>query len=277
MVRWRWKLDACRTGAVIRAGLDPALKLNGVEMINALAKRYEDDVDAAQAAAGLGRTKDEFAQAAADADRRFKPLLRRLEQGLVPRDQFETAFKALAKDATNDAPVETAGAGIKDAAAKPAHSASLPVTSDKDSYRQGDTPAFTVLSSADCFLTLTNVGGNGEGTVLFPNKFRQDNRIRANVEFQFPAAGAPFQYRMKDRGFETVIGVCTGQAAGADGVQHDFGKTAFTIVGNYTRSVTRVIAVEAKNPADGAASPQSPSVLKTVQEISRAAIKVEVR
>src|SRR5436189_33748 len=31
--------------ALVRAGLEPGLKLNGVEPVNALAKRYEDDVD----------------------------------------------------------------------------------------------------------------------------------------------------------------------------------------------------------------------------------------
>jgi len=264
------------TGALIRAGLDPTLKLNGVEMINAFSKRFEDDVDAAQAAAELGLTKDEFAKAANDADRRFKPLLRRLDQGLVPRDQFEIVFKDLAKDITDDVPLEVAGVNDKDAAAKPESKGSLSVTSDRNSYRQGDTPRFTVLSNADCFLTLTNVDDKGEGTVLFPNKFQQHNRIKANAELQFPAADAPFQYRMKDKGFETVIGVCTERATDVDGIKHDFGKSAFTIVDNYTRSVARSIVIEAKNATGGAASPQKP-VADAGREISRAAIKVEVR
>jgi Domain of unknown function (DUF4384) len=264
------------TGAMSRAGLEPTLKLNGVEMINALAKRYEDDVDAAEAAAELGLTKDEFVEAVNDADRRFKPLLRRLEQGLVPRDQFETAFKALAKDITDDVPVDVAGVDDKNVAAAPARRASLSVTSDRDSYREGDTPRFTVLSNGDCFLTLTNVDDKGVGTVLFPNKFQQDNRIKANAELQFPAADAPFQYRMKDKGFETVIGVCTERSTDVDGIKHDFGKSPFTIVDNYTRSVARSIVIEAKNATAGAASPQKPSV-DAGHEISRAAIKVEVR
>jgi len=78
-----------------------ALKLNGIEMTNALAKRYEDDVDASLAAAELGLTKEEFAKNLTDADKKFKSLLRRLEQAAVPRDQFETVFLELAPDITD--------------------------------------------------------------------------------------------------------------------------------------------------------------------------------
>jgi hypothetical protein len=260
------------TGAMTRAGLDPVLKFNGVEMINALSKRYEDDVDGTLAAAELGLTKDEFSKAANDSDKRLKPMLRRLEQSLVPRDQFEAAFKALAKDITDDSPLEVATLNDNDITAKPAHRGGLSITSDRNSYQRGDTPIFTIFSDKDCFLTLTNVDEKGAGTVLFPNKFQQDNRIRANAELQFPAADAPFQYRMKAKGFETVIGVCTEQARDVDGIKHDFGRSDFTVVENYTRAVTRVIGIEAKTAAGTLAS--SPNAKS---EISRTAIKVEIR
>jgi hypothetical protein len=99
--------DAKRfTDAMMRAGLDPNLKLNGVEIINALSKRYESDVDANLAAAALGFTKDQYAQAVRDADKRFIPLLRRLEQATVPFDQFEAAFRDLAQNITDDVVVD---------------------------------------------------------------------------------------------------------------------------------------------------------------------------
>jgi hypothetical protein len=90
------------TDAMIKAGLEPTLKLNGVEMINALAKRYEDDVDLMLARAELGLSKDEYGKSVVDADRRFRPLLRRLEQGSVPRDQFEQTYRDLAVNITDD-------------------------------------------------------------------------------------------------------------------------------------------------------------------------------
>jgi len=264
------------TSALIRAGLEPSLKFNGIEMINALAKRYEDDVDAPLAAAELGLSREEFAKSSTDADRKFKPLLRRLEQAVVPRDQFETVFRELAPDVTDMVVVKVAAIAEKVAPPKPGRAVDLALTSDKSAYRQGDTPTFSVVSSRDCFLTLTDVDDKGEGTVLFPNKFQQDNRIKAHADLKFPAVDAPFQYRMKDKGFETVIAVCTEHNISVDGIVHNFAGSNFTTVPNYTRSVTRSIAVEAKNAAAKAA-PVKAAATKADREIFRAAIKVEVK
>jgi hypothetical protein len=279
--------------AMFRAGLEPTLKLNGVEMINALAKRYEDDVDINLAAAEFGMTKDEFKDAAGDADRKFKALIRRLEQGSVPRDQFEATYRELAKSITDEEEVKVAGAPAaanakagangKVIAAKPAAGADLSLISDRDGYKVGDTPIFTVVSNKDCFLTLSNLDEKGTLTVLLPNKFQQDNRIKAGQQVQFPGAKAPFQYRMADRGVETVIATCS-EGNEVDGIKHDFGKANLTTVQNYTRSVARAIAVEGKPLAvDVAKSGGAPVSVQTAKappakrEVSRAAIKIDVQ
>jgi hypothetical protein len=213
-------------------------------------------------------------------------VLRRLEQGLVPRDQFEAIFRQLAPDVTDLEVVKIAATDEKLAPPKAGRAVDLALSSDKDSYKQGDTPIFTVRSTRDCFLTLTDVDDKGEGTVLFPNKFQQDNRIKANADIQFPAADAPFQYRMNDKGFETVIAVCTERDVSVDGIVHNFAGSNFTTVPNYTRSVSRAIAIEAKNaaakaapdkPAPGKPAPAKPAAANADREISRAAIKLEVK
>jgi hypothetical protein len=232
--------------AMVRAGLDPTLKLNGVEMINALSKRYEGDVDAAYAAAALGLTKDQFTKAEDDADKKFRPLLRRLDQATVPFDQFEASFRDLADDLTDDVVVDVGG-GAKVAVAAPAapaggKSPDLSLTSDKDAYHQGDTPVFSIVASKDCSLTLTDVDDKGTGVVLFPNKFQQDNRIKAGATISLPGPNAGFQYRMQDKGTETVIAVCSDSGE-VDGIKHDFNRAPLTTVPNYTASVSRSIAV----------------------------------
>lgn len=235
--------------AMKRAGLDPALKLNGIEMINALAKRYEDDLDLTLAAAELGLKTSEFNEGVADVDQKYKPLVRRLSQGAVPRDQFEVSFRGVVPDLTdlklvsirNTRPVQPVPQPIR-------NSDDLSLTSDRDSYRLGDTPVFTIVSPRDCFLTLTDIDERGEGTVLLPNTFQRDNFIRAGVPVQFPGAGAPFQFRMKDKGTETVTAVCATQAGGGDRIQHDFNKNQFTPVPNYTQALARSIAVEPVRP-----------------------------
>ena len=81
--------------AMKRAGLDPSLKLDGVEMINALSNRYEKDVDLRLAAAEFGPEQDAFEKAAADLGGDARNLLGRLQQSVVPRDNFEHQFPAL--------------------------------------------------------------------------------------------------------------------------------------------------------------------------------------
>jgi hypothetical protein len=75
--------------------------------------------------------------------------------------------------------------------------------------------------------------------VLFPNSFQRENLIRAGVPIRFPGDGAPFQFRMKDKGIETVTAVCAAQAGGGDRIQHDFQKNQFTPVPNYTTTLAR--------------------------------------
>lgn len=255
------KMDAVIDGdakrfadAMARAGLDPTLKLNGVETINALFKRYEDDLDLTLAAAELGVDAKGFNQAATDAPRKIKPLVRRLQQGSVPRDQFEVMFRELVAELTDLQPVRIANArppqAFAETLAQPISTTDLSLTSDADSYRQGDSPVFTIVAPRDCFLTLTDVDEKGEGTVLLPNKYQQDNRIRAGVPIQFPGAGAPFQFQMKDRGIETVVAVCAVRSDGGDGIRHDFSRNAFTPVRDYTQALSRAIAVV---PAPGGA------------------------
>ncbi len=270
--------------AMISAGLDPALKLNGVEMINALAKRYEDDVDMNLAASEFGYAKDKFTKAADDADRKFRTMVRRLEQGSVPRDQFEQFYRAMAADLTDMKVVALPGGGNVTPVAfapKPVGPNDLSLTSDRDAYRQGDTPVFTVVSPRDCFLTITDIDEKGEGMVLLPNKFQRENFIKAGVPVQFPGTNAPFQFRMKDRGVETVMAVCTERPANVDGIRHDFAQKSFTSVPNWTRSVARAIAVEAApggapSGAPGPVAAREPRIT-TFGGVARASFRAAIK
>jgi hypothetical protein len=281
--------------AMARAGLDPALKLNGVEPINALAKRYEDDVDLALAAAELGIDKSRIRSSSADP--KFYSLLRRLEQGAVPRDQFELSYRDLAASLTEQKIVRVAAQRGRERLPEAARGDELSLTSDADFYRPGDGPVFTIASTRDCYLTLTNVDEKGEGTVLLPNRFQQDNLIRAGTPFQFPGANAPFQFRTKDKGVESIVAVCTVRPNDNDGIKHNFTREAFTSVPNYTRALGRALEVvpagaaapgsTAPSPtaaapggslnAAGAGGGKSPPRANAGRESFRAAIQVTVR
>jgi Domain of unknown function (DUF4384) len=281
--------------AMVRAGLDPALKLNGVEPINALAKRYEDDVDLALAAAELGIDKSKIKSSS--ADQKFYSLLRRLEQGAVPRDQFELSYRDFAAGMTDQKIVRIAAQRGRERLPEASRTDELSLTSDADFYRPGDGPVFTIASTRDCYLTLTNVDEKGEGTVLLPNRFQQDNLIRAGTPFQFPGANAPFQFRTRDKGVESIVAVCTVRPNDNDGIKHNFTREAFTSVPNYTRTLGRALEVVPAGAAATGSSAPAPSAAvsgasanvaatgggkpqprpSTERESFRAAIQVTVR
>jgi hypothetical protein len=107
-----------------------------------------------------------------------------------------------------------------------------------------DLPVFTVKSEEDCHLTVINVDGRGEGTVLFPNTFDEDNFLAAGKELQIPGSKSDWQFRLKDPGVETVIAICNATGEKADGIKHDFATRQFTPLGNYRDFLTRQIVVE---------------------------------
>lgn len=274
--------------AMKRAGLDPYLKLNGVEMINALANRFEKTVEVAMAAAEYGMTKDQLLTALNTTGGEGTRLKRRLEQGLVPRDQFEGMFANLVEKVSDDQLINMDDlkakkankqdvAKVKQRPTKEARTFDMTLISDANSYKLNSKPVFTVNSTRDCFLTLVNVDKTGHATVIFPNKFQQDNFVKAGKDLQFPGAGAPFQFRLGDRGTEAVIAVCNLQNRSVDGILNNFRKSAFTDLGNYSKFLARKITVEAKpsNPAVNTTSGK-PVKGKLSDIVARAAIKIEV-
>lgn len=113
------------------------------------------------------------------------------------------------------------------------------------SMAAGFVPAWTEENAPpDMAVTLINVEAGGDGTVIFPNTFQQDNFLPANTEMKFLDADAPFQFRLKDPGTETVIAICNATGVGADGIEHDFKARQFTPLGNYRQFLTRRIVVE---------------------------------
>jgi hypothetical protein len=263
--------DAARfRNAMGRAGLDPTLKLRGLEMITALMKRYENDLDLTSAAAELGIAPKDFPSAAKDANGKLRILVRRLAQGSVPRDQFEAQFAALSADMTDDQPVPT---GFT-AANRPSADPDLTITSDRNAYKKDDVMVLTVLSTKDCFLTVNAVDEKDTASALFPNRFLQDNRIKANTPLQLPPPGAPYAMQMQTPGSEAVTAVCSDKPGPVDGLKHDFSRQAFTQTPNYSRSVARERTVGLVPVAPGQhASPKSPDAPR---EMFRTAIKVKV-
>lgn len=92
----------------------------------------------------------------------------------------------------------------KEAAAKrladmenPAPSFSLKVwlADHRTSFGIGEAVVFHAVSGADGYLTLVDLGTDGTVTILFPNPYDRNNRVRAGQEIVFPSQGMGSEIR----------------------------------------------------------------------------------
>ena len=70
-------------------------------------------------------------------------------------------------------------------------------TKERD-YEIGEQISFFVKADADCYLTLLDIMPDGHVTVIFPNKYHEDNFIRANVTYQIPEENYGFTFRVQE-------------------------------------------------------------------------------
>jgi hypothetical protein len=106
-----------------------------------------------------------------------------------------------------------------------------------------DKPVFTVRSDRDCHLTLVNIDRTGAGTVIFPNKFQQNNIIIGNTDFVFPAADAAFDFKFTEVGKESVIAICD-TSGNAIAIEHAYADNAFTPLGEAKTALRKIEVTE---------------------------------
>ncbi|MFQ5672496.1 MAG: DUF4384 domain-containing protein [Nitrospinales bacterium] len=95
--------------------------------------------------------------------------------------------------------------------ARPSHPAfNVKVWVDQTDYRIGDTITFNIKSDRDCYLTLLDIGADGNITVIFPNKYRRDNFVEAGIVYQIPSPGYGFRFDVQGPpGLERIKAVAT--------------------------------------------------------------------
>jgi hypothetical protein len=235
-------------GALQRAGLDPKLR-HGTdgEPVNALSNRYERDVDLKTAASEFGVDPAKIETYLRGGGQIGGSFAAQIAQGTVQRDIFEVEFADLVEfvvDGKYIAPGKPAYnyADVKqhEVVATPISEYKVTLHSDKPYAKVGDKAFFTVTSTKDCYLTLINISGKDEGTVIFPNKFTQDNFIRGGQSFQFPTEKDGYDFKFEDKGTETVIALCDASGNSLPDIKADYTKDDFTPLGR-TISVNKKI------------------------------------
>lgn len=99
--------------------------------------------------------------------------------------------------------------------------------SDKQSFRIGDTITFYFRAERDCHVTLVNVNASGSVTQLFPNRYHEDNRVRAGATYRIPDPSYGFEFRLEPPGgTERVYAIAATRPL--DLFSNDFSQQAFT-------------------------------------------------
>ncbi len=248
---------AATRSAYMRAALDPDAALDGVAPVTSLARAYRRPVDLARAAAELGIEAARLVQLA-DGTGPGATLARRVVQASVPRAEFESRFEPLrqALSLRPDGENPDAAAGDTRRRSSPAAQAlavaetadpgpQLVIVSDKATYRSGDTLSLIVTPSMDCHLTLISVDQKGRGTVIYPSDFERSSLLLAGREVRIPAQGAPYTFRLKDTGRESVVALCSTAGIAIDGIRHDFERQRFTDLGDYAVFLAQALASDA--------------------------------
>lgn len=282
-------------GALAAAGVAAAHSLDGVDPVVALVRRYAMPLTLGQLAAELGVSSEVLARIVATAPGDTGLLARRIQQGGVARHEIENDFAnllaavggpAAPPSATRTLPAEDS------AAAGPV----LQLLADKPAYAQGDALSLSVRTSVDCHLTLVSINGRGRGTVIFPSDFEQNNLLTAGRTLKLPGDGAPYLFRLRDPGRETIVAICSPTGGAIDGIRHDFERQRFTDLGDYDEFLRQAIASEQaerrgqKAPVQTAAEtkargvrrrnpsrPEGADVRPRSEQTARTAITIEIR
>jgi hypothetical protein len=231
-----------------------------------LAVAYSRPMSAVRAAAELGTAVSNLAKQANRDDSPASVLARRLMQGLVPREEVESASADLIaapgiRPARPGEPKERANPGQ----AFPSHEAAasdeapsvdagpgIILYSDKARYSPGEALQLTVRVTADCHLTLVSVDQRGRGTVIYPSDFETNSLITAGQVLRLPARGAPYAFRLREKGTEQIVALCNEASSLIDAITHDFERQRFTDLGNYPDYVLKhATGLGADAPATG--------------------------
>lgn len=253
--------------ALAEAGLTPALTVDGLDPVIALQARFDRTISLAELARELDVPQSRItALATKTATGRAGDLFQRIIHGPVSRRAVEVAIPDLLtalgiekKETDGAAPRTTDILAPEDPALQDDTrevTTRLVLKTGPATFKVGEALSVTVRSREACYLTLINIDRAGRGTVVYPNDFDQNNLLEAGKELKIPADGAPYQFRLRDAGRETVVGICLGGTKPPFGIKHDFERQRFTELGDYRAFLNRAAAADAQD-RNGTATPDA--------------------
>lgn len=253
--------------ATSAASLTPGLTLDGLDPVIALQARFDRTVSLAELARELDVPQSRIAALSTrSAAGRAGDLFQRIIHGPVSRRAVEVAIpEVLAalglEKAQGDAsvPRTTELLAPEDPALQDDTrevTTRLVLKTGPATFKVGEALSITVRSREACYLTLINIDRYGRGAVVYPNDFDQANLLEAGKELKIPADGAPYQFRLRDAGRETIVGICLGGPKPPFAIKHDFERQRFTELGDYRAFLNRSAAADAQD-RNGTPAPEA--------------------
>ncbi|MEQ1648853.1 MAG: DUF4384 domain-containing protein [Hyphomicrobiaceae bacterium] len=220
----------------------------GLQPVAALLARYGQPLTRALFAAELGltATAPELAAIEARASPAAKSTLTRLHLGLVSRADVErispeihTLLAGGAASTSASAHSATSSPTQTTAPTDSVEEIELVLETEKVRYKSGEVLSVSARVNRTCNLTVLTIDPHGRATVIYPNDFEPSNTLEAGRLLRVPAASAPYQLRLAEKGRETIVGVCSSSQKWIDGMRHDFEKQRFTSLGDYRAFMLR--------------------------------------
>ena len=186
-------------------------------------------VDLARASADIGRGPAALLEHLATVQGAAEGYAIALRQGTISASAWHDLRSVLARSASPEGPLAYAD---KAPLGEPAR-LDVALWTDKLTYQKGDLVVLTAQANRDCNLTVINVDTQGEGTVLFPSDSDPDNAVKAGSKVRIPSDIEPYLLRANESGTETFIAVCTLNRKRMLGIDQDFEKQRFSVLGNW--------------------------------------------
>lgn len=239
-----------------RVGLPEGLLETGA--VGGLAREYRVPIDLARAAGELGVSISRLKSLLADVDGEMLPVARRLEQGLVTRQELAALSRVLFdRGGEIGASGRAEADGLPRQAGSPSNIAEsgppvgLSIWTDKFVYEAGETTTVFATADRDCHLTLINVDQAGQATVLYPSEFHPGNALKAGEIVQVPGADAGYELIFAEPGREHFIGICMeGERRFPAGIGINYERQRFTMLGKWNAYLETYLAAEAAERAN---------------------------
>jgi Domain of unknown function (DUF4384) len=244
-------------------------------LLQQLADAYAGPLDADAAAAELGITAAALRHALftlrSGRERQIlnRPVSRERFLGWYPR------MAALLLGAPVSSPVDPRPMALtgrlEDAGPVPA----LNLVAERTAMATGDLVTVSVMSDRACDLEVVDVDPSGNATLLFPNDFQRDGRLRANTRLDLPGAAAAFQFRLDRVGTETIVAHCYVPGSRRIRSEHEFVRQRFLDLGSWRD--TRAHTPLPLRGAEPRKPPKDPIRSTSSRLLSRAALRFTVK